>query len=114
MSVLPVTAQQLEDLLTTSECVLVAFTAAWCPPCRLMSSVIDNFSQDRDLARITFVKVDADAENGLLTRFNVTSLPTFLLLKTDATSGCRELARYVGGQEPVAFKHRLQSAIASI
>lgn len=106
-----VNSQQFEVILKKSKYVLVDFTATWCPPCKMMSPIIDAFSEDIDLQKITFIKVDTDQEADLSAEFGIMSLPTFLLLKTNPSGGYEEVAKYIGGQEPITFKDKLISLV---
>jgi thioredoxin 1 len=108
-----VNTQQFQDLFQEAKYVLADFHAEWCPPCKMMSPIIDNFSQDEDLKEITFVKVDTDQESQLAEEFGITTIPTFVLLKTLEGGKYEEITRYKGGQEPLSFKMKLQQAITA-
>jgi rhodanese-related sulfurtransferase len=61
------------------EYVLVDFGAAWCPPCRKMEPVIDQFiSANR---QIYLFKVDGGVHTDLMKQLKVEGIPTFVLLK---------------------------------
>ena len=57
--------------------VLVDFTAAWCPPCRVMDPIVAGIDADRDDLRV--VKVDVDESIDLTARLGVLSMPTFMV-----------------------------------
>lgn len=56
--------------------VLLDFTATWCGPCQQMSPIISQLQRQGYPVR----KVDVDKERSLAERFNVTSMPTFILV----------------------------------
>ena len=58
--------------------VLLDFWAEWCPPCKLLSPVIDELSETYK-GKIKIAKVDVDAAGELAQKFNITSIPTLLL-----------------------------------
>ena len=60
--------------------VLIDFFADWCMPCRMMAPVIDNLSEKFD-GKIKFGKVDIDGNQELAGKFNVASIPNFVLFK---------------------------------
>ena len=60
--------------------VLVDFWAAWCGPCRMVSPVLDKLARERP-GKIKLVKVDIDANPGLLAEYGISSVPTFKLFK---------------------------------
>jgi thioredoxin 1 len=70
------TAEVLESELP----VLVDFTAAWCPPCRIMKPVLDELDAARDDLRV--VEVDVDASLDVAARYGVLSMPTFMLFRS--------------------------------
>ena len=72
------TAEVLESELP----VVVDFTAAWCPPCRLMSPILEELAAERDDVR--FVQVDVDADPAIAQRYGVMSMPTFVVFRNGA------------------------------
>src|SRR5687768_11878621 len=60
--------------------VLVDFGAEWCPPCKLMEPVLANLQKTKP-AKFTLVKVDGGRDEDILTAFNVTALPVFIIFK---------------------------------
>ncbi|EDL57643.1 thioredoxin domain-containing protein [Gimesia maris] len=67
--------------------VLLDFTATWCGPCQKMSPLISRLKREG----YPIKKVDVDQEPDLAKRFNVTSIPAFVLVVEG-----REVARSVG------------------
>jgi thioredoxin 1 len=63
-----------ERLAATPGILLVDFTAEWCPPCRALAPVLEQFDAETD--DLTVVSVDVDAEPELASRFGVMSFPT--------------------------------------
>ncbi len=73
-----------------SKPVLIDFWAVWCPPCRVMSPIVEEMARDY-AGRAYFAKVNVDENQGLALRFRVMSIPSFLLFK-----GGRLVDRVVG------------------
>jgi thioredoxin 1 len=67
------------DVLESDLPVLVDFTAAWCPPCRMMDPILAELDADRDDLRV--VKVDVDANPEIAASYGVLSMPTFMLFR---------------------------------
>jgi thioredoxin 1 len=67
------------DVLESDVPVLVDFTAAWCPPCRVMKPVLAELAAERDDVRVA--TIDVDAEQATAARYGVLSMPTFILFK---------------------------------
>ena len=59
--------------------VLVDFYATWCGPCKMLSPVIEEFSEK--YSDIKFLKVNVDNELQLAQKFNVMSIPTLILFE---------------------------------
>lgn len=67
------------EVLESELPVLVDFTAAWCPPCRLMAPVLAELAAERDDLRIVQVDVDRDPQTAA--RHGILSMPTFVLFR---------------------------------
>lgn len=59
--------------------VLVDFFATWCGPCKMITPVLEELS--KEMANVTFLKVNVDEEGALASKYEVMSIPTLLLLK---------------------------------
>jgi thiol-disulfide isomerase/thioredoxin len=57
---------------------VVKFGAIWCPPCRLMDSVIAKIHASGGLPGVHFFEVDIDEERELAARYPSGSVPTFM------------------------------------
>ena len=57
---------------------LLDFYATWCGPCKMLSPIIDELSEDRSLE---VVKIDIDKNEDLVKEFGIMSAPTIVLLK---------------------------------
>lgn len=62
------------------ELVLVDFGADWCGPCRMMEPTVHALAAEY-AGRVKVATVNADANIQTVTKYNVRSLPTFLLFK---------------------------------
>lgn len=68
------------DVLQSSQPVLVDFTAAWCPPCKLLTPTIDELAVEY-AGRVRVGKLDADESPGIASQYNVSGLPTVIVFK---------------------------------
>lgn len=80
MSVVKLTTADFENVAAKSaKPVLIDFWASWCGPCRMLSPVIDEVSEER--GDVLFCKVNVDEEPELAKKFGVMSIPTLVLLE---------------------------------
>lgn len=68
------------DVLDAGKPVLVDFTAAWCPPCKIQLPIIEQLSEELGEAAAIY-KVDVDADHALAQQFHVQSIPTLLVFR---------------------------------
>src|SRR3990170_7460696 len=83
--------------------VLVDFTAAWCPPCRVMKPVLAELAAERDDLRV--VQLDVDAHQRTAAEYGVLSMPTFILFRDG-----REVQRLIGARP----RRRLEAELAEV
>lgn len=77
------------DVLGSEKPVLLDFWAAWCPPCRSQSPIIDEIAAER--TDIFVGKVNTDEQSELSAMFEVENIPTLAIIKEG-----RLTARLVG------------------
>ena len=70
---------ELKEVVNNNKKVVVDLWAPWCGPCRMMSPVIDEISDE--IRNISFYKANVDEEQELATRFRVSGIPFFALFK---------------------------------
>lgn len=120
MSITHLTQENYAATVSQPGFIFIDFSAEWCPPCKVMKPIFEAFAEDKDLKHIAFSEVDIDAQEEIQAAYNVSSIPTFVLLETtvaqDNTIQMREVRRWIGAQtDPLAFKTQiLESAPQSI
>ena len=81
---------------------LVDFWAEWCGPCRMMSPILDELSEECGDA-VTVGKVDVDSEMDIAQKYSVSSIPTLLIFKDG-----QEAKRFVGATSKAALLSAIQ------
>ncbi|MDO4618300.1 MAG: thioredoxin [Clostridia bacterium] len=69
-----------QEVMLSDKPVLIDFWASWCGPCRMVSPIIDQLSEEYE-GKIKVMKVNVDAESALASEFAIVSIPTVLLIK---------------------------------
>lgn len=64
---------------SSNKSILLNFTAAWCPPCRMIAPVLQKLAKEHS-DRILFCKIDIDAPEttGIVADHAVSAVPTFV------------------------------------
>lgn len=68
------------EVLKSEMPVVVDIWAPWCGPCRLYGPIIEDVSKEYE-GKVKFVKVNADENGNTVSKFNVSSIPTTLLIE---------------------------------
>ena len=69
------------DVLQSEVPVFVDFWAPWCGPCQMMGPIVDELATEYDEAAVKIGKVNVDEHNAIAGKYQVLSIPTFLLFK---------------------------------
>lgn len=67
------------------------FTADWCGPCKKVRPIVEELS--RDQSEVKFQIIDVDSAGELARRFEVKSIPTFILIEDG-----EQIGRITGAQ----------------
>ena len=81
-----------KEVLQSEKTVLIDFWASWCGPCRMMSPVVDNIAETMG-DKLKVCKVNIDENQELAEKYQVMTIPTFLVIKNG-----REIGRTIGVQ----------------
>lgn len=68
------------EVVNSTRPVLVDFWAEWCGPCRMVAPILEQVADEFD-GRVTIAKLNVDDNQELAYRFQVSSIPTFILFK---------------------------------
>ncbi len=80
MAVMEVTDDTFEEEVLKSDVpVLVDIWATWCGPCKMLSPIVDEVADEEKGIKV--VKVDADSNEEICSKYGVRSIPTLLFIK---------------------------------
>ena len=93
-----ITDAELDALLAQHSVVILDFFAPWCGPCVKMMPAVEKLTEEYK-GKVLIIKVDADANRAIMTKYHIDEIPTFLIFK-DGT----QKMRAIGYQEESALK----------
>ena len=104
MAVIKLTKANFEtEALKSTKPVLVDFYADWCGPCKMVSPLVDELSEESDAYKVGKVNVDESPE--LAAKYGVMSIPTLIVLKDG-----QPLKQLVGVQQASVLIAALEAA----
>ena len=106
-AVIKVTDDTFQDLVVSASFgkpVLVDFWAQWCPPCHMISPVLDEIAAELG-GTLTVAKIDVDENQATAQRYGVLAMPTLTVFRNG------EVISQVVGARP---KRRLLADLAAL
>ena len=85
--------------------VLIDFFAEWCMPCLVIAPIIDELSE-KFKGKIKFGKVNVGENKEIAQKFDVSSIPNFILFKDG-----KQIEQFVGSVSKEEFEERLKKFI---
>jgi thioredoxin 1 len=74
-----VTDESFQSFVADNKHAVIDCWAAWCGPCRMLSPIIEELSQER--GEVAFGKLDVDHNRATPMKYGIMSIPTLLYFK---------------------------------
>lgn len=105
----PVDAKSWQTEVMDSQLpVFVDFWAEWCGPCRMVSPVVEELSDDYK-GKVNFVKVNVDQANELASKYNIFSIPTLAIFNKGEI-----ISQQVGAASKESYKNMIEKALEKV
>ena len=92
-----------EEVLKSTQPVLVDFWAEWCMPCKQLAPTIDKLATDY-AGKVKVGKVDTDSNREISIKYGISAIPTVILFKNGQVA-----QKFVGMRNERDFKAALDA-----
>ena len=94
------------EVLKSKVPVFVDFWAPWCGPCQMMGPIVEELSAEYTADKVKIVKVDVDQNQEVSGKYQVMSIPTFLVFKNGEVAD-----KLIGGVQKEKLKEMIEKNI---
>ena len=99
-----INAEEYAELINSDSPVVIDFHATWCGPCKVLSPILEELSDEVD--GVEFVKLDVDQHPEIAGANGVMGVPTVVMLKDGEVK-----ERFVGVQPKEIIKDIVSALI---
>ncbi len=102
--VVELTEANFDKIVNGPKVTLVDFWAVWCGPCRTMEPVVQRLAAKLG-GHVNFGKLNVDAHPSIATKFEVQSIPTFMIFRNG-----RPVDAVIGTMQEAPLEQRIRKA----
>lgn len=94
-----------KEIKQSSKPVVLDVYASWCGPCQHMMPIVEELEQELG-SKYKFAKLNVDEARDISIQFGVTSVPTFIFIKSGDVKG-----KETGYMSKETLKEKIQAAL---
>jgi thioredoxin 1 len=102
--VVELTEANFDKVVNNGKVTFVDFWAVWCGPCKTMEPVVERLAS-KFAGSVNFGKLNVDEHSAIATRYEVQSIPTFMVFRNGAP-----VDAIVGTMPEAALEQRIRKA----
>jgi thioredoxin 1 len=100
--VVELTEASFDKMVNGPKPTFVDFWAVWCGPCKTMEPVVERLAAKLG-ANVNFAKINVDEHPSIATRYEVQSIPTFMIFKNG-----RPVDAVIGTMQEAPLEQRIR------
>ena len=104
-TIIELTGANFDKVVNGHKLTFVDFWAVWCGPCRTMEPVVERLASKLG-ETVSFGKLNVDDHPGIATKYEVQSIPTFMIFKDG-----RPVDAVIGTMQEAPLEQRIRRAV---
>ena len=98
------TNENFSSVINAGNIILVDFWAEWCGPCRMLSPIVEELSNE--ITNVEFYKCNVDEADAIAGQFGIQSIPTLIMFKNGEI-----LDKRIGASSKASLKEWIEKTV---